>query len=171
MMTEATLVLEEARGWASLQAERQALDAIGRWARIEDALPAVATEDRFFNLSADRRHYLAGTSLLSVGRTHLALRELRTARDAYRALAPEHRWQVVEPMMGIDIGRAHLRLGELDGTVAELEPVLSLDVGRLPSMVRATLNVLARELTAHRWQGSKAARELVDAILETHAFV
>lgn len=170
-MTEATLILEEARGWASLQAERQALDAIGRWARIEDTLPTVADEDGFFHLSIDRRHYLAGTSLLSVGRTHLALRELRTARDAYRVLAPEYRWTVLEPMLGIDIGRTYLRLGDLDGTVAELEPVLSLDVGRLPHMVRVTLNVLAGELTEHRWRGSKAARGLVDAILETHALV
>ncbi|NJC69916.1 hypothetical protein HC031_09345 [Planosporangium thailandense] len=170
-MADAPLILAEARGWASIQAERQVLDAIGRWARIEDSEPTVADEDRFFNISKDRRHYMAGTSLLSVGRTGLALKELRTARQVYEGLAPEERWEAMEPMIRIDTGRAYLRLGEFDAAAAELEPFVSVDVGRQPDMVRAMLKVLAGELAGPRWCSSSTACNLVDALRDTQVSV
>ncbi|WP_199818914.1 hypothetical protein [Streptomyces sp. NRRL B-1347] len=163
-MADGPLILAEARGWASVQAEQRVLDAIGRWARIEDVDPTIADEDRFFNISKDRRHYMAGTSLLSVGRTDLALKELHTARQAYGALAPEHRWEVMELMIQIERARARLRLDELDGAAAELEPFLSTDVGGQPDMVRAVLKAVAAELAAPRWHRSKAARDLMDSL-------
>ncbi|GAB1691225.1 hypothetical protein [Krasilnikovia sp. M28-CT-15] len=163
-MTDAPLILAEARGWASVRAERQVLDAVRRWARIEDADPTVTDEDRFFNISKDRRYYMAGTSLLSVGRTGLALQELRTARQAYERSAPEFRWEAMDPMIRIDTARAHLRLGELDGTAAEIEPLLSTDIGRRPDMVRAMLKVLATELTGPGWHKSKTAESLAEAL-------
>ncbi|BFU44063.1 hypothetical protein [Krasilnikovia sp. MM14-A1004] len=163
-MTDAPLILAEARGWASIQAERQVLDAVRRWARIEDADPVVPDEDRFFNISKDRRYYMAGTSLLSVGRTSLALEELRTARQAYERSAPEVRWEAMDPMIRIDTARAYLRLGELDGTAAEIEPFLSADLGRRPDMVRAMLKVLTTELTGPAWHKSKTAEGLADAL-------
>ncbi|QEV65111.1 hypothetical protein CP982_35180 [Streptomyces spectabilis] len=163
-MADGPLILAEARGWATVQAEQRVLDAVGRWARIEDVDPAIAEEDRFFNISKDRRHYMAGTSLLSVGRTDLALKELRTARQAYGALAPELRWEVMELMIRIEKARAYLRLGELDGAAAELEPFLSTDVGEQPDMVRAVLKAVATELAAPRWQHTKAARDLMDSL-------
>lgn len=167
-MTDAPLILAEARGWASVQAEQQVLDAIGRWTRIEDDAPVVADEDKFFNISKDRRHLLAGTSLLSVGRTGLALRELRTARQVYTSLAPDCRWEAMDPMIRIDTSRAHLRLGDLEGTAEELEPLLAADVGRQPDMVRAMLRVLRAELGGPRWRTSRAARTLADALHDTH---
>ncbi|MEV4509921.1 hypothetical protein AB0K00_13285 [Dactylosporangium sp. NPDC049525] len=170
-MTDAPLILAEARGWASVGAQQQVLDAIGRWARIEDATPVVADEDRFFNVSKDRRHFVAGASLLSVGRTELALRELQTARQAYTAMSQECRWDAMDPMIRIDTSRAYLRLGDLDGAAAELEPLLGAEVGPRPDMVRAELQVLRAELTGPRWRSSRAARSLADAVLDPHTDV
>ncbi|MEU7616394.1 hypothetical protein AB0B27_09890 [Micromonospora rifamycinica] len=165
-VTDLPLILAEARGWAGVQAERQVLDAIGRWSRIEDTDLTVADEDRFFNISKDRRHYMAGTSLLSVGRTDLALAELRTAREAHRMLPPEQRWEAMELMIQIDTGRAYLRLGELDGAAEELESFLEADVGPRPDMVRSMLRVVTTELASFRWHGSAMAQALFEALLD-----
>jgi hypothetical protein len=170
-LTDTPLILAEARGWSSVQAEQQVLDAIGRWARIEDAEPDPGVEDRFFNITKDRRHYMAGTSLLSVGQADPALREFRAAKLAYAGLALEHRWEAMEPMIRIDTGRAHLRLGDLDGAAAEVEPLLTADVSRQPDMVRATLKILAAELSAPRWRGAATAKNLVEALLSKQTSV
>ncbi|GAB1643594.1 hypothetical protein [Krasilnikovia sp. MM14-A1259] len=164
-ITDAPLILAEARGWASIQAERQTLDAVERWARIEDADSTDTCEDRFFNISKDRRHYMAGTSLLSVGQAGRGLAELQNARQAYDGMPVEHRWEAMEPMIMIDTGRAHLRLGELDAAADDLAPFVSADLGPQPDMVRAMLKVLTRELDAPRWRGSTIAHGLADALL------
>jgi hypothetical protein len=163
-LTDAPLILAEARGWSSVQAEHQVLDAIARWSRIEDSNPEPDSDDRFFNISKDRRHYMAGTSLLSVGQTNRALREFQNARQAYDAMALEHRWEAMEPMIGIDTGRALLRLGDLEAAAAEVEPLVSADVSRQPDMVRSMLQVLTRELTDPRWRKAATARNLIDAL-------
>jgi hypothetical protein len=165
--TDAALVLAEARGWSSVQAERQVLDAVGRWMKSEDSASAVADEDRFFNISKDRRHYMAGTSLLSVGRASLALAEFQTARQSHAELPPECRWEAMEPMIRIDMGRSYLRLGMLDAAAEEFRPFLSADVSRHPDMVRAMVDVLVTELTNQRWRTEKTARALVDALQST----
>jgi hypothetical protein len=163
-LTDTPLILAEARGWSSVGAEGQVLDAVTRWARIEDSNPEPPSEDRFFNISKDRRHYMAGTSLLSVGQTNRALREFQNARQAYDAMALEHRWEAMEPMIGIDTGRALLRLGDLEAAAAEVEPLVSADVSRQPDMVRSMLQILTRELTAPRWHNATTARNLIDAL-------
>ena len=168
-MTDAPLILAEARGWASVEAEKQVLDAIGRWTRAEDRVPNVVGEDRFFNISKDRQHYVAGTSLLSVGRADLALREFGTARKDHGALAPEFRWEAMAPMIQIDTARAYLRQGELDGAADELESFLSADVGWRHDMVRAMLKVVTRELAAPRWQRSKIVPAIVAALTDVLA--
>jgi hypothetical protein len=165
-VTDLPLILAEARGWAAVHAERQMRDAIDRWSRVENADPTVADEDRFFNISKDRRHYMAGTSLLSVGRTELALTELRTAREVHQSLPPEQRWDAMEPMMRIDTGRAFLRIGELDGAASELESFLVTNVGPLPDMVWTMLRVVTTELASPRWRGSGLARGLLEALLD-----
>jgi hypothetical protein len=164
-LNDAPLILAEARGWSSVQAEHQVIDAIARWSRLEDAGSEAADGDRFFNISKDRRHYMAGTSLLSVGQTAHALREFRTARQAYDGMALDERWAAMEPMIRIDSARAHLRLGDLDTATAEVEPLLSADVSRQPDMVRSMLGVLAKELAETRWSTTTKAKNLADALI------
>ncbi|WP_439380645.1 hypothetical protein [Amycolatopsis lexingtonensis] len=168
-LTDAPLILAEARGWSSVQAEPQVLDAIARWTAIEDPDVGAGGEDQFFNITKDRRHYMAGTSLLSVGQASAALREYTTAREAYEKLPREHRWEAMDPMIRIDTGRAHLRLGDLDGAAAQVEQVLSADVGKQPDMVHAMLKVLATELNEPRWRAAATARDLAEAVLDAHA--
>lgn len=164
--TDSPFILAEARGWSSVQAESQVLDAIDRWARIEETLPE-SSDDRFFSffdISKDRRHYMAGSSLLAVGQPVRALREFDTARQAYAALDVDQQWAAMAPMIRIDTGRAHLSLGDLDAAAAELAPLLSTDLRRQPDMVRAMLNLLTRDLSDPRWHGVDTAADLVDAL-------
>lgn len=165
-LTDAPLILAEARGWSSVQAERQVLDAIAHWASIEDPDLGAGGEDRFFNITKDRRHYMAGTSLLAVGQATAALREFTAAREAYEKLAPENRWEAMDPMIRIDTGRAHLRLDDLEGAAAHVEPLLATDVAKQPDMVRATLKLLAAELSGRRWRSAPVARHLAEALLD-----
>lgn len=171
-INDAPLILAEARGWSSVQAKNQVMDAIERWSRIEDTgLEDLDREDRFFNISKDRRHYMAGTSLLSVGQTAHALREFQTARQAYDDMALEHRWAAMEPMIRIDAARAHLRLGDLDTAVAEVEPLLNGGVDGQPDMVASMLNLLAKELTDTRWSRAKTAKVLADALISARGSI
>lgn len=171
-INDAPLILAEARGWSSVQAKNQVMDAIERWSRIEDTgLEDLDREDRFFNISKDRRHYMAGTSLLSVGQTAHALREFQTAREAYDDMALEHRWAAMEPMIRIDAARAHLRLGDLDTAVAEVEPLLNGGVDGQPDMVASMLNLLAKELTDTRWSRAKTAKDLADALISARGSI
>ncbi|MCR6481929.1 hypothetical protein M8542_03785 [Amycolatopsis sp. OK19-0408] len=168
-LTDAPLILAEARGWSSVQAEPQVLDAIARWTSIEDPELGAGGEDRFFNITKDRRHYMAGTSLLSVGQASAALREFSTAREAYEKLSLESRWEAMDPMIRIDTGRAHLRLDDLDGAAAQVEPLLATDVAKQPEMVRAMLKVLAGELAGPRWREAATARNLAEALLDAQS--
>jgi hypothetical protein len=168
-LTDAPLILAEARGWSSVRAEPQVLDAIARWTSIEDPELGAGGEDQFFNITKDRRHYMAGTSLLSVGQASAALREFGTAREAYEKLSLENRWEAMDPMIRIDTGRAHLLLDDLDGAAAQVEPLLIADVGRQPDMVRAMLRVLATELAGPRWRSVPTARNLAEALVDAQA--
>ncbi|HKN55754.1 MAG TPA: hypothetical protein VJX66_24875, partial [Amycolatopsis sp.] len=76
-----------------------------------------------------------------------------------------HRWDAMDPMIRIDTGRAHLRLGDLDAAAAEFEPLLAADVGRQPDMVHATLKALATELSTPRWRKVASAKSLVETLL------
>ncbi|WP_328616481.1 hypothetical protein OHS18_07850 [Amycolatopsis sp. NBC_00355] len=168
-LTDAPLILAEARGWSSVRAEPQVLDAIARWTSIEDPELGAGGEDRFFNITKDRRHYMAGTSLLSVGQAAAALREFGTAREAYEKLSLENRWEAMDPMIRIDTGRTHLLLDDLEGAAAQVEPLLIADVGRQPDMVRAMLKVLAAELSGPRWRSVTTARNLAEALVDAQA--
>ncbi len=168
-LTDAPLILAEARGWSSVRAEPQVLDAIARWTSIEDPELGAGGEDQFFNITKDRRHYMAGTSLLSVGQASAALREFGTAREAYERLSLENRWEAMDPMIRIDMGRAHLLLDDLEGAAAQVEPLLIADVSRQPDMVRAMLKVLAAELSGPRWRSVPTARNLAEALVDAQA--
>ncbi|MGV9362247.1 hypothetical protein [Amycolatopsis sp. NPDC003731] len=168
-LTDAPLILAEARGWSSVQAERQVLDAIARWTAIEDPDLGAGGEDSFFNITKDRRHYMAGNSLLSVGQAAAALREFTTAREAFEKLSLENRWEAMDPMIRIDTGRAHLQLDDLDGAAAQVEPLLDAGVGKQPDMVRAMLKLMATELSGPRWRSATTARNLAEALLDAHA--
>ncbi|WP_410570950.1 hypothetical protein [Amycolatopsis sp. cmx-4-61] len=168
-LTDAPLILAEARGWSSVQAEPQVLDAIARWATIEDPDVGAGGDDSFFNITKDRRHYMAGNSLLSVGQASAALREFTTAREAFEKLSLENRWEAMDPMIRIDTGRAHLRLDDLDGAAAQVAPLLDAGVGKQPDMVRAMLKLLATELSGPRWRSAATARHLAEALLDAHA--
>ncbi|MGW3965650.1 hypothetical protein ACWED2_37925 [Amycolatopsis sp. NPDC005003] len=170
-LTDAPLILAEARGWSSVQAEPQVLDAIARWTAIEDPGLGAGGEDSFFNITKDRRHYVAGNSLLAVGQAPAALREFATAREAFEQLSLENRWEAMDPMIRIDTGRAHLRLGDLEGAAAQVEPLLAAGVGKQPDMVRAMLKLMATELSAPRWRSATTARHLAEALLDAHASV
>jgi hypothetical protein len=168
-LTDAPLILAEARGWSSVQAERQVLDAIARWTTIEDPDLGAGGEDRFFNITKDRRHYVAGNSLLSVGQASAALREFTTAREAFEKMSLENRWDAMDSMIRIDTGRAHLRLDDLEGAAAQVAPMLDAGVGKQPDMVRAMLKLLATELSGPRWRSATTARNLAEALLDAHA--
>ncbi|WP_244885647.1 hypothetical protein [Amycolatopsis vancoresmycina] len=168
-LTDAPLILAEARGWSSVQAEQQVLDAIARWTSIEDPDLGAGGDDRFFNITKDRRHYMAGNSLLSVGQASAALREFTTARESFEKLSLENRWDAMDPMIRIDMGRAHLRLDDLDAAAAQVEPLLDAGVGKQPDMVRAMLKLMATELSAPRWRSATTARTLAEALLDAHA--
>ncbi|QKV81820.1 hypothetical protein HUT10_49460 [Amycolatopsis sp. Hca4] len=168
-LTDAPLILAEARGWSSVQAEGQVLDAIARWTAIEDPDLGAGGEDSFFNITKDRRHYMAGNSLLSVGQAAAALREFTTAREAFEGLSLENRWEAMDPMIRIDTGRAHLRLDDLEGAAAQVEPLLDAGVGKQPDMVRAMLKLMATELSGPRWRSATTARNLAEALLDAHA--
>ncbi|MEV6828528.1 hypothetical protein [Amycolatopsis sp. NPDC051102] len=168
-LTDAPLILAEARGWSSVQAEQQVLDAIARWSSIEDPDPGPGGDDRFFNITKDRRHYMAGNSLLSVGQASAALREFSTAREAFEKLSLENRWEAMDPMIRIDTGRAHLRLDDLDAAAAQVGPLLDAGVGKQPDMVRAMLKLMATDLSAPRWRSATTARDLAEALLDAHA--
>ncbi|MFF1615371.1 hypothetical protein ACFVYA_47205 [Amycolatopsis sp. NPDC058278] len=167
-LTDAPLILAEARGWSSVQAERPVLDAIARWTAIEDPDVGAGGEDRFFNITKDRRHYMAGNALLSVGQASAALREFTTAREAFEKLTTENRWEAMDPMIRIDTGRAHLRLGDLDGAAAQVGPLLDVGVGKQPDMVRAMLKLMVTELAGPRWRSAATARNLAEALLDAH---
>ncbi|WIX91881.1 hypothetical protein [Amycolatopsis sp. DG1A-15b] len=167
-LTDAPLILAEARGWSSVQAERPVLDAIARWTAIEDPDVGAGGEDRFFNITKDRRHYMAGNALLSVGQASAALREFTTAREAFEKLTTENRWEAMDPMIRIDTGRAHLRLGDLDGAAAQVGPLLDVGVGKQPDMVRAMLKLMVTELAGPRWRSATTARNLAEALLDAH---
>lgn len=167
-LTDAPLILAEARGWSSVQAERPVLDAIARWTAIEDPDVGAGGEDRFFNITKDRRHYMAGNALLSVGHASAALREFTTAREAFEKLTTEDRWEAMDPMIRIDTGRAHLRLGDLDGAAAQVGPLLDVGVGKQPDMVRAMLKLMVTELAGPRWRSATTARNLAEALLDAH---
>ncbi|MDX3195805.1 hypothetical protein PV458_46030 [Streptomyces sp. MN03-5084-2B] len=168
-LTDAPLILAEARGWSSVQAERQVLDAIARWTAIEDPDLGAGGEDSFFNITKDRRHYMAGNALLAVGQASAALREFGTAREAFEKLSLDHRWDAMDPMIRIDTGRAHLRLDDLDGAAAQVEPLLDAGVGQQPDMVHAMLKLMAAELSGPRWRSATTARNLAEALLDAHA--
>ncbi|MDQ7809177.1 hypothetical protein Q5425_36090 [Amycolatopsis sp. A133] len=168
-LTDAPLILAEARGWSSVQAEGQVLDAIARWTAIENPDLGAGGEDRFFNITKDRRHYMAGNSLLAVGQASAALREFTTAREAFERLSLENRWEAMDPMIRIDTGRAHLRLDDLEGAAAQVEPLLDAGVGKQPDMVRAMLKLMATELSGPRWRSATTARNLAGALLDAHA--
>ncbi|MGW4062963.1 hypothetical protein ACWEGE_32100 [Amycolatopsis sp. NPDC004747] len=168
-LTDAPLILAEARGWSSVQAEPQVLDAIARWTAIEDPGLGAGGEDSFFNITKDRRHYVAGNSLLAVGQAPAALREFATAREAFEQLSLENRWEAMDPMIRIDTGRAHLLLGDLEGAAAQVEPLLDAGVGKQPDMVRAMLKLMATELSGPRWRSAATARNLSEALLDAHA--
>lgn len=168
-LTDAPLILAEARGWSSVQAEQQVLDAIARWTSIEDPDLGAGGDDRFFNITKDRRHYMAGNSLLTVGQASAALREFATAREAFEKLSLENRWEAMDPMIRIDTGRAHLRLDDLDAAAAQVGPLLDAGVGKQPDMVRAMLKLMATDLSAPRWRSATAARDLAEALLDAHA--
>lgn len=112
---------------------------------------------------------MAGTSLLSVGQASAALREFGTAREAYERLSLENRWEAMDPMIRIDMGRAHLLLDDLEGAAAQVEPLLIADVSRQPDMVRAMLKVLAAELSGPRWRSVPTARNLAEALVDAQA--
>ena len=97
------------------------------------------------------------------------MREFTTAREAYGKLSLENRWEAMDPMIRIDTGRAHLRLDDLEGAAAHVEPLLATDVGKQPDMVRATLKLLATELSGPRWQSATTAKNLTEALLDAHA--
>ncbi|KDN18830.1 hypothetical protein DV20_30030 [Amycolatopsis rifamycinica] len=168
-LTDAPLILAEARGWSSVRAEGQVLDAIARWTAIEDPGLGAGGEDSFFNITKDRRHYMAGNSLLSVGQASAALREFTTAREAFEQLSLENRWEAMDPMIRIDTGRAHLRLDDLEGAAAQVGPLLDAGVGKQPDMVRAMLKLMATELSGPRWRSVRTARNLSEALLDAHA--
>jgi hypothetical protein len=168
-LTDAPLILAEARGWSSVRAERQVLDAIARWTAIEDPDLGAGGEDSFFNITKDRRHYMAGNALLSVGQASAALREFSTAREAFEKLSTENRWEAMDPMIRIDTGRAHLRLDDLDGAAAQVGPLLEAGVGKQPDMVRAMLKLMVTELAAPRWRSATTARTIAEALLDAHA--
>ncbi|MET8851907.1 hypothetical protein [Amycolatopsis sp. NPDC004625] len=168
-LTDAPLILAEARGWSSVQAEPQVLDAIARWTSIEDPDVGAGGDDRFFNITKDRRHYMAGNSLLTVGQATAALREFATARESFEKLSLENRWEAMDPMIRIDTGRAHLRLDDLEAAAAQVGPLLEAGVGKQPDMVRAMLKAMATDLSAPRWRSATAARDLVEALLDAHA--
>lgn len=170
-LTDAPLILAEARGWSSVQAEHRVLEAIDRWAQVENSDLEAGGEDRFFNITKDRRHYMAGTSLLAVGQADPALAEFRSARLAYDGLALEYRWDAMDAMIRIDAGRAHLRMDDLDSAAVELEPLISADVSRQPDMVRATLKTLAAELSTPRWGKATTARSMVETLLSAQSSV
>jgi hypothetical protein len=144
------------------------LDAIARWTAIEDPDLGAGGEDRFFNITKDRRHYMAGNALLSVGQASAALREFTTAREAFEKLTTEDRWEAMDPMIRIDTGRAHLRLGDLDGAAAQVGPLLDVGVGRQPDMVRAMLKLMVTDLAGPRWRSATTARNLAEALLDAH---
>jgi len=112
---------------------------------------------------------MAGNSLLAVGQASAALREFTTAREAFEKLPLEHRWEAMDPMIRIDTGRAHLRLGDLEGAAAQVEPLLDTGVGRQPDMVHAMLKLMAAELSGPRWRSATTARNLAEALLDAHA--
>ncbi|MEV5719209.1 hypothetical protein AB0L41_35440 [Amycolatopsis mediterranei] len=168
-LTDAPLILAEARGWSSVQAERKVLDAIARWTAIEDPDLGAGGEDNFFNITKDRRHYMAGNALLSVGQASAALREFTTAREAFEKLSTENRWEAMDPMIRIDTGRAHLRLDDLEGAAAQVGPLLDAGVGKQPDMVRAMLKLMVTELAGPRWRAATTARNLTEALLDAHA--
>jgi hypothetical protein len=154
------LALLEARGWASAGRSVEARSALHQWENGLHDAAVPGQRDGLFNLQRDRQCYLAGNALLSLDETDQALAQLHQSLACYREMPQDSRFYGAEMLGHIDSSRIHLRNGELDGALQEIEPIFDVDTSQRLRMVVLTLNGVRSDLAGRRYKGSHAAQEL-----------
>ncbi|OIJ97026.1 hypothetical protein BIV23_31520 [Streptomyces monashensis] len=158
------LTLLEARARGAAGAQQEALSLLSRWknSSVYEADPR--NEDLFFNLTLDREHYLAGGSLLLLGRAGDALDLLDEAMVLYNRLPRPRRYYGMEMITRIDTVRACLRRGELEAIPAIIGPVLEVQPTRRLTMLCLGIRELAHEISGTPYSKSAIGRELSGTI-------
>jgi hypothetical protein len=138
--------------------------------RAADARDA-ATEDTvcgLFAFSYAKQLYYAGSSLMWL-EDRQALE--RADRDASAAIAlweqedKDCRSLDDEALAHVYVATARLKLGEIDGAMAAVRPILALPPDRQISWIRRRVGELAELLTPDRFGSSRAAAEAKDELL------
>jgi hypothetical protein len=160
----AFLALLEARGWAGAGRSVEARKVLHQWERGEHDRPGLDEGDGLFNLRRDRQCYLAGNALLSLDETDEALAHLQQSLARYGEMPEDSRFYGAGMLGHIDSCRVHLRNGELDGALREIEPIFDVDAAQRLRMIVLSLKGVRSELTGPRFRGNRPALDLSDRI-------
>ncbi|WP_344624579.1 helix-turn-helix transcriptional regulator [Kitasatospora arboriphila] len=129
--------------------------------RIPDSMPGL------FEFSQAKQHYYAGSSLIWLNGRENAERAEREATQAIRmweAESPETRSLDDEALAHVYLGTARLQLGELDGGMAAIRPILDLPEERKISWIGKRLDRFQGMLLQPPYRGSLVAKDAVEEI-------
>ncbi|MFC1416524.1 helix-turn-helix domain-containing protein [Streptacidiphilus cavernicola] len=129
--------------------------------RNTDSMPGL------FEFSQAKQHYYAGSSLIWLdGRedAERAEREASLAIAMWEGEPPETRSLDDEALAHIYLGTARLQLGELDGGMSAIRPILDLPEERKISWIGKRLDRFSDMLTNPPFHGSSLARDAVEEI-------
>ncbi|WP_327153332.1 hypothetical protein OHU45_02645 [Streptomyces tubercidicus] len=163
---DACLMLLEARARAVLGDERGARALLRRWEKLPDQGADAQREERFFHLTGDRQRYLAGSSLLLLGRSDEALGDLEHSLTLHDELPCEQRYFGMELISRIDTARARLHNDKFDAVPDLLDPVLAVDPAHRLQMAVHGARPLLRELAAPRHRNHGPVRDLSERLRE-----
>ncbi|GAA2257300.1 hypothetical protein GCM10010232_54040 [Streptomyces amakusaensis] len=159
---EPYLILLEARAWAAAGEEPCVRELLSHWQDEPVYLADTRSEDLFFNLTRDRQHYLAGGSLLLLGKNEEASGELEQALTLFGDLRREHRYFGMELLSRIDAARARLRHRELEAVPQLLDPVLNSHPSQRLNMCIVGMHGMRAEISERRFRGNRTARVLAE---------
>ena len=120
-----------------------------------------------FEFSLAKQHYYAGSSLIWLeGRedAERAEREALQAITMWEGEPPETRSLDDEALAHVYLGTARLHLGELDGGMSAIRPILDLPEERKISWIVKRLDRFSDMLTRPPYHGSPVARDAAEEI-------
>ncbi|HUD35299.1 MAG TPA: hypothetical protein VMR14_00275 [Streptosporangiaceae bacterium] len=144
------------------QTARQQIEAAGQ-ARERDYQDELLEIGGEFGFSVATQHYLAGSVGVEIGGEQAgAITELKRAVGLYAAGPPPGEDHSIHCQMAahVDLARARLGAGQLDGAMVALEPVLLLPPAQRISSLPQRLGPVRSVLATPDYQGSAAARHL-----------
>jgi tetratricopeptide (TPR) repeat protein len=120
-----------------------------------------------FEFSQAKQLYYAGSSLIwlpGCENAERAARDAQTAITMWEGESAETRSLDDEALAHVYLGTARLQLGELDGGMAAIRPILDLPEERKISWIGKRLDRFRGMLTQQPYQGSPVARDAVEEI-------